>query len=512
MRKYISFLTIVISFSMVQAQDINDGLLYSQDNTIGTARFRAMSGAFGALGGDLSSLNVNPAGSSVFANNQVTVTFNNANTKNNSDYFGKKTTDSQNSFDLNQAGVVFVFTNNNSDWKKFAIGINYENANNFDNSLFSAGTNPTNSIGNYFVNYANQSGVSVDNLILQPNETVKELYNFLGSNYGFPEQQALLGFQSYIIDTAADYDNNSNRSYVSLVPSGGNYYQENSIKSVGYNGKLSFNISGQYTDKLMLGLNLNSHFSDYRRSSSFFESNTNNTTTTDLVKRIYFNNELYTYGSGFSFQLGAIVKPTEGLRIGLAYESPTWYTLNDEFTQSVSATSGSTNGELPRDVADPETTNIYDPYNIQTPGKWTGSLAYVFGKKGLLSFDYGLKNYNNIIFSPERDFTSLNQEIIKNTRTNTSEYRVGGEYRIKQFSLRGGYHFEQSPYKNSVTIGNLTSYSGGIGYNFGDTKLDLAYVNSKREFNKSFFTTGLTDGAKINSITNNIVVTLAFEL
>jgi long-subunit fatty acid transport protein len=221
---------------------------------------------------------------------------------------------------------------------------------------------------------------------------------------------------------------------------------------------------------------------------------------------------LYTYGSGFSFQLGAIVKPTEGLRIGLAYESPTWYTLNDEFTQSVSATSGSTNGELPRDVADPETTNIYDPYNIQTPGKWTGSLAYVFGKKGLLSFDYGLKNYNNIIFSPERDFTSLNQEIIKNTRTNTSEYRVGGEYRIKQFSLRGGYHFEQSPYKNSVTIGNLTSYSGGIGYNFGDTKLDLAYVNSKREFNKSFFTTGLTDGAKINSITNNIVVTLAFEL
>jgi hypothetical protein len=39
-------------------------LRYSQDNLNGTARFRAM-GAFGALGGDLSSLNVNPAGSAI---------------------------------------------------------------------------------------------------------------------------------------------------------------------------------------------------------------------------------------------------------------------------------------------------------------------------------------------------------------------------------------------------------------------------------------------------------------
>jgi hypothetical protein len=40
-----------------------------------------MSGAFGALGGDLSSLNVNPAGSAVFSNNQMGLTLSNYNVK-----------------------------------------------------------------------------------------------------------------------------------------------------------------------------------------------------------------------------------------------------------------------------------------------------------------------------------------------------------------------------------------------------------------------------------------------
>jgi hypothetical protein len=54
--------------------------------------------------------------------------------------------------DINQAGGVFVFKNQNpsSDWRKFSIGVNYENTNNFKNSIFSAGTNPNNSVDGYF--------------------------------------------------------------------------------------------------------------------------------------------------------------------------------------------------------------------------------------------------------------------------------------------------------------------------------------------------------------------------
>ena len=96
--------------------------------------------------------------------------------------------------------------------------------------------------------------------------------------------------------------------------------------------------------------------------------------------------------------------------------------------------------------------------------------------------------------------------------TNTSEIRIGGEYKIKAVSLRAGYRYEQSPYKDKTTIGNLTGYSGGIGYNFGSTKLDVSYATAKRSSEQPYFTQGLTDGAKIANQSNTVTVSLLFEL
>jgi hypothetical protein len=38
---------------------------------------------------------------------------------------------------------------------------------------------------------------------------------------------------------------------------------------------------------------------------------------------------------------------------------------------------------------------IFEPYKLKTPGKWTGSVAYVFNKSGLISIDFGIKDYSN---------------------------------------------------------------------------------------------------------------------
>ena len=111
MKKYIFLILVGFCASQLQAQEIRDALRYAQDNITGTARFRAMSGAFGALGGDLSAINVNPAGSAIFSNNQVGLSLSNNSISNNSNYFGEKTKQTDNSFDLNQAGGVFVFQN-----------------------------------------------------------------------------------------------------------------------------------------------------------------------------------------------------------------------------------------------------------------------------------------------------------------------------------------------------------------------------------------------------------------
>ncbi|MGA9637504.1 OmpP1/FadL family transporter [Flavobacterium sp.] len=513
MKKYLIILVVGFSFNGLQAQDVRDAVRYSQDNLNGTARFRAMSGAFGALGGDLSSLSVNPAGSSVFANNEMGITLSNFNTKNDADYFGSKNTKNTNNLSLNQAGAVFVFNNMdpNTGWNKFALGINYDNTNNFNNSIAASGTNPTNSVGDYFLSFANANP--------SKNQAGIPLGVILDNNYyqlNYIDQQAFLGYEGYLIN-AVDSNDDNNTMYTSNVPSGGNYYHENTITSTGYNGKLSFNASAAYEDKIYVGLNINTHFTDFRQNTLFYEDNDNpNSNAIDLVSTS-FENEIYTYGSGFSFQLGTIIKATKELRLGLAYESPTWYNLNDEIRQNL-VSSGFGFGSPPNpNFSDTDIDSnqfvVYDTYQLRTSGKLTGSIAYVFGKKGLLSFDISNKDYSSTSYSKERDSRNktINNEI-SNELNNSYEYRLGGEYKIKALSLRAGYRFEQSPYENTTIMGDLNGYSAGIGYNFGSTKLDLSYATARRNSQQGFFTQGFTDGAQLNTKTNSVSLTLLFEL
>lgn len=501
MKKILILLITGLTVSISHSQEVSDAIRYAQDNITGTARFRAMGGAFGALGGDFSSLSVNPAGSAIFSNNQVGVTFSNQNIKSNSNYFNEQTSDKENSFILNQAGAVFVFNdrNPNSNWKKIAIGATYENTNNFNNKVFSKGTNEHNSIDRYFLDFAD--GVPL-----------KTLEGVSYENMSYKEQQAHFGYEGYVINPDNPLDPN-NTQYNTNVPAGGNYIQENEIYARGYNSKLSLNIATSYKDRIYLGANLNVHVTDYRRSSSFFERNTSDLEPTQTISNVRFNNELYTYGNGFSFQLGAIAKVTESFRLGLAYESNTWYELYDELSQSLYSTTENNANEAIDYEVNPNIINVYESYTLQTPGKFTFSGAYVFGKSGLISIDYSIKDYGNTKFKPTNDsgFRELNSEM-NNQFTTNGELRIGGEFKIKRLSLRGGYRFEGSPYKNGNTIGDLNSYSGGLGYNFGSTKIDLAYSYTQRETNQGFFATGLTDPAKINSKLNNVSLSLLFEL
>ncbi len=506
MKKVIVIIIMVFTNTVIFSQGIADALRYSKDNLNGTARFQAMSGAFGALGGDFSAININPAGSAVFSNNQLGFTLSNFSIKNNSNYFGTITNTNNSNLVLNQAGVVFVFNDYNpkNNWKKLALSINYENVNNFDNSLFSAGRNPNNSIDKYFLSFANPS-------IGQRGIPLSVLENSNYEDLSYIDQQAFLGYNAYIINPD-NPSNINNDTYSSNVPSG-TYNQRNFVESTGYNGKLNFNIATEYKDKLYVGLNLNSHFTDLRQSSRFYENNSNSTNSG--VNSLRFDNELYTYGSGFSFNLGAIAKITNEFRAGLAYQSPTWYRLFDELQQTLTSTGfnygNPPNPNLSSTTPDSNIIIAYQPYSLRAPGKWTGSLAYVFGKKGLISLDYTRRDYSNTIFTPKNEFQVANQ-ILGNTLDVASELRIGAEYRIKQWSLRGGFRNEKSPYRNGTTVGDLNGFSTGLGYNFGNTKLDLAYAHAQRNSNNAFFAQGFTDGATIRTKNNNIVMTLLFEL
>ena len=51
-----------------------DAFKYSQTELNGTARYLGMGGAFGALGGDISAMNTNPAGLAIYKSSEVVTT------------------------------------------------------------------------------------------------------------------------------------------------------------------------------------------------------------------------------------------------------------------------------------------------------------------------------------------------------------------------------------------------------------------------------------------------------
>ncbi|WP_299889176.1 OmpP1/FadL family transporter [uncultured Lacinutrix sp.] len=511
MKKLILLFVGILLMPTIYAQDINDALRYSSGEITGTARFRALSGAFGALGGDLSAVNINPASSSVFANSNASFTLGSLNIDNDVSFFEGRNSNSESDIKLQQGGGAFVFKNRNenSKWKKFALSIAYDNTRNYEDNWFAKGTNGTdtsngNSIGDYFLNIT--QGLRLDEISALPGETVSQAYSEIGNIFGYTNQQAFLGYDSFILEP--DTPDDDNTSYTSNIANG-KFSQEYSLNSTGYNGKVAFNASALYGDNFYFGLNLNSHFLNYERSTFLFEENDN---TGSLVNQVGFENNISVNGSGFSFQIGTIFKVAQGLRLGLTYDSPTWMTIEEETTQYIETVRNEGGTDILR-VLDPQVLNVFPQYKLQSPGKITGSLAYIFGTNGLINFDYSRKDYSNIKFKPTSDAYFSDQNlIINNNLKAASTYKVGGEYKIKRFSLRGGYRFEESPYKNETTIGDLRGYSLGLGYKFGNTTIDLTYDQSKQSRNHQLFNTGLVDAVTIDNVNSNITLSLGFQL
>ncbi len=409
-------LTTMSFFSQVRNYD-ETALLFSQENIKGTARFTAMSGAFGALGGNLSAANVNPAGLAIFNNSEASITLNNSNNGLSSNFYNSKNTSNDSNLDFTQGGAVLILTNNNTYWSKFAVGINITNVNNFDTNYRIHGNN----------------NISNENFFT----------NLNGINY-----PALA--DSFTNVTSQSMNNNT----------------------YGTNSKTTFTLAAKYDKYTSFGISLVSHSIDYTQRIKINEQSediNNNTFNAD------FNQELLIYGEGIGFNFGIITKPFKNLRLGLAYQTPIWYQLTEEYDEIASINLSNVTETLTENY----TPNIYD-YRLKTPSKITGSLAYIFGKNGLISFDYNYKNYSKAKLSPTADFEGNNTEnqSIKDNLTGANEFRIGGEYRLNRLSLRAGYHIEDSPYKNrqeDVTKG----YSLGLGFHiFRNTKLDFSYNNT----------------------------------
>lgn len=431
-------------------------LVFSQDDENGSARFTSMSGAFGALGGDISSININPAGIAVFNNSAFSGTFNSRNSDITSTYYGKSLITQNQFFNLSHAGAVLVFDiANNSEWSKFAVGFNYRITKDF-----------------------------TDNFLAEGNSGVATFTEFPLDNNTTPIDYSIADEQRFT---------NKNGGEIS---------------------ELNLAFSSIHQNKLYVGVGFNFYDLNFSQRSTLTEFNSDGTGN---ELDAYFYQENITTGAGFSANAGFIYKAHSNFRFGLAYQTPTWFSEVFETTNIVENDGyfGDTEISVNSDNAIyNNTSGGYYPsqefiYSLKTPSKLTASAAFIFGKNGLLSLDYINKKYKNIKLS--NDNFTLENQFFQNELRNTHSFNVGTEWRMNRFSIRGGYKFEQSPDKLALDTDNLEGYSLGGGYNFGRFKLDFAFSDNNRTGLYNFYPQYNTVNAADLNIDNR-TVTATFTL
>lgn len=115
----------------MNAQDVstirNTADVYSNSSMNGSAKYNAMAGSMGALGGEYSVINSNPAGIGVSIANDFSATLGIESQKNNSRLNVQTVDYKSNSTDITSSGGIAVFPVSSSSWKFVNVGVAYSN-------------------------------------------------------------------------------------------------------------------------------------------------------------------------------------------------------------------------------------------------------------------------------------------------------------------------------------------------------------------------------------------------
>ncbi len=440
----ISFLSVFAL--IVSGQDYRDILRYSNAMPLGTARFTSMGGAFSALGGDMSVMAYNPAGTGIYRRSDIGLTLGWTSTNVESTYNG--TVIEADNMNMHLSNIGFVVANplrDDSEWKFVNIGISYNQLANFDRMV-------------------DMEGYNGDNSYLDI-----ETYE-LNEGYVKPDESPFFNSTVIFLDTVngeISFYNDYNRSGL---------YGANITKSIQERGRIgewNFNISANYNDILFIGASVGVESINYRQTSIYSEYPTAGVPNIALVNFSY-KEHFYTKGSGANLKLGLIYKPIQQLRIGASLRTPTIYHLTDLYYEELTAAIATPDIYYPEYLS-PE---YESSWMAVKPFVFTGSGAVVIGKYGTVSAEIDVLDYGKMnLSSDDYDFKSENR-VIKETFERTYNLRTGAEVRAGLLTLRGGFAFYQSPYKPEYENSYAHTYqiSGGAGMKTERVYFDIAYL------------------------------------
>lgn len=481
MKKLYIMIWVLLGSAALDAQVPEDAKLFSWYPQNGTARSLAIGGAMGSLGGDISALYVNPAGLGFYRTNEFVIAPQFAFNKNASTFIQHTNDTGKNAFALGTIGVIFGEGSNKKGKRSSAFSIGISQTANLNNRVYYSGVNDYSSFAETFAEELAKSGVSTSDLL----NTLSPL-----------PYTAAPAYYTYLIDI----DTSNGFSQVRAAPenildAGGSLQQSFLKETKGGIYELALGGAVNTNDKWLFGGTLGIPIIDFTSTTTVTEKDATGNTKNGFQSFDY-TDEYHSTGVGFNAKLGAIYRPAEYFRLGLALHTPSFMFLKDERTTNLNTVVEDTSGNAEHfNVSSLLFTNNEAGeanYRHFTPWKAIFSASYVFREienvkkqRGFLTADIEYVNYKGSRFgksgsdnsAPKQYYTALN-DVIKDYYKGAFNFRVGGELKFNTFMTRLGFAHYGNPYADKSYNAGRTLLSGGIGYRNKGFFVDLTYIHS----------------------------------
>ncbi len=491
--------------SNIYAQQPEDALRYSWLTQSGTARNQAIGGASASLGGEFSTMFINPAGLGFYKTNEFVITpyFNMDKSK--STYKNNLGTDKKNNLNLSASGFIFSLPNyHNSNVRNFTIGLGINRAADFNSNIYYKGTNTNTSYSEKYLEELKNNNVT------DPNKAATD----------FPDG-ASLALNTYLIDTSKAL------GFKKLPNPATGLIQENTFNSTGGITDLALGGAVNMRDKLFLGGTISVPILNYKRTTNYKESDAT-TNTSNNFNYFQVNETLQSKGYGINAKVGLIYKPVEYVRLGLAIHSPTFYEITDKYTTEIITDLEGYGGAGVKHQSSKDFNNGQPgeyKYNLITPWRVAASASYVFREvenvqrqKAFITADIEYVNYKassyKVIDNTDNDtknyFTQLNKTIDDQYKS-AFNFRLGGELKFNTIMFRLGGSYYGNPYKTEKA--DRFKVAGGLGYRDKGIFIDLTYVYAmNKDVHYPYrLQTKTNDPAFIKNNGGNIVATIGFK-
>lgn len=445
------------------AQTRQDVLRYDQTAFTGNARTMAVGNAFGALGGNSISSSINPAGIGFYPTSAFSFSLNTQNTEYQTNYLGEINHDRK--FQLQIPNMAITLTDQKTNfgkpategWISHSFTMNMNRRNSMGHNMLITGTNNQNGMVNFFAEdastlFSNNGWSALDS-----------------STYGG------MGWEGYLINAVFENDTSEEISHFEPAVSDQNdvlYDQSQSITARGSVTDLNFGWGGNYGNWLYVGANLGLPILNYREQSVYREQNIY--AQDDTYNNMTLSHTLKDNGIGINASAGVILKPLHFLRIGFAASTPTFYNITRSFDVVLEA-----NTDQGFNYIDPRTAEY--EYQLVTPATLTGSIAMVLFNRGFISADLQYQNASHYALRGTDGQGRLpyleENRMMQNHYGDLLQARLGAEWCIGPWALRGGYSVTNSPVQdeeiNEFGLYGQEMYSGGIGYRSDGFFLDV---------------------------------------